>query len=127
MRRSKAAPSRVGSVLAASLGLVRLDKVAAAPWFGVVLPLHFGAPEFHLVPIATMCVVMVVVMVESLGMFLALGEITGREVDQDDLTRGLRAHGVGTAVGGVFNTFPCTSFSQNVGLVGVTAACRASA
>ncbi|HEX8927423.1 MAG TPA: nucleobase:cation symporter-2 family protein [Actinomycetota bacterium] len=110
----------VGSVLAAALGVMHFGKVAAAPWFDVVLPLHFGVPESHPVPVATMCVVMVVVMVESLGMFLALGEITGRRVDQDDLTRGLRADGVGTAIGGVFNTFPYTSFSQNVGLVGVT-------
>ncbi len=28
--------------------------------------------------------------------------------------------GLGTIIGGVFNTFPYTSFSQNVGLVGVT-------
>jgi xanthine permease len=109
-----------GSVLAASFGFMAFDKVAAAQWFDVVLPFRFGVPEFHLIPVATMCVVMVVVMVESLGMFLALGEITGRPIAQDDLTRGLRADGVGTAIGGVFNTFPYTSFSQNVGLVGVT-------
>ena len=36
------------------------------------------------------------------------------------LTSGLRADGVGTILGGIFNTFPYTSFSQNVGLVGVT-------
>ena len=109
-----------GTVLAAMLGIMHLDKVATAPWFGLVLPFHFGLPRFQLVPIATMCVVMVVVMIESLGMFLALGEITGRRVDGEDLTRGLRADGVGTLLGGVFNTFPYTSFSQNVGLVGVT-------
>ena len=28
--------------------------------------------------------------------------------------------GIGTLLGGVFNTFPYTSFSQNVGLVGIT-------
>ena len=67
-----------------------------------------------------MCIVMVVVMIESLGMFLALGELTGKKVERDDLTKGLRADGVGTLVGGIFNTFPYTSFSQNVGLVGVT-------
>ncbi len=109
-----------GSVLAASLGLMPLDKVAAAPWFAPVLPFHFGWPQFHAVPIATMCVVMIVVMIESTGMFLALGEITGRRVSQDDLARGLRADGLGTLLGGIFNTFPYTSFSQNVGLVGVT-------
>ena len=84
------------------------------------MPLHFGIPQFHLVPIVTMCIVMIVVMIESLGMFLALGEMTGKTVDQDALTRGLRADGVGTLLGGLFNTFPYTSFSQNVGLVGVT-------
>ena len=36
------------------------------------------------------------------------------------LTAGLRVDGLGTAIGGLFNTFPYTSFSQNVGLVGVT-------
>jgi NCS2 family nucleobase:cation symporter-2 len=63
---------------------------------------------------------MVVVMIESVGMFLALGEMTGRKIDQAALTRGLRADGAGTILGGIFNTFPYTSFSQNVGLVGVT-------
>lgn len=109
-----------GSVVAALLGLMPFAKVAAAPWFDLVLPFRFGLPQFHLVPIATMCVVMVVVMIESLGMFLALGEITGAPLDGAALARGLRADGVGTLLGGVFNTFPYTSFSQNVGLVGVT-------
>jgi NCS2 family nucleobase:cation symporter-2 len=41
-------------------------------------------------------------------------------VDQKQLSDGLRVDGLGTLIGGVFNTFPYTSFSQNVGLVGVT-------
>ena len=53
-------------------------------------------------------------------MFLALGEMTGKQIGPDDIARGLRADGVGTIIGGVFNAFPYTSFSQNVGLVGVT-------
>jgi xanthine permease len=109
-----------GAILASALGVMHFDKVASAPWADIVIPFHFGMPQFHLVPIITMCIVMIVVMIESLGMFLALGEITGKTVDRDALTRGLRADGVGTLLGGVFNTFPYTSFSQNVGLVGVT-------
>jgi NCS2 family nucleobase:cation symporter-2 len=109
-----------GAVVAAAMGKMSFEKVGSAHWFDVVLPFHFGVPQFHLVPIVTMCIVMVVVMIESLGMFLALGEMTGKPIDQDALTKGLRADGVGTLLGGVFNTFPYTSFSQNVGLVGVT-------
>jgi NCS2 family nucleobase:cation symporter-2 len=67
-----------------------------------------------------MCLVMIVVMIESTGMFLALGTMVGKPIEQKDLARGLRADGVGTLIGGLFNTFPYTSFSQNVGLVGVT-------
>jgi len=109
-----------GAILAALLGLMHFDKVASAPWADFVVPLRFGVPQFHLVPIVTMCIVMIVVMIESLGMFLALGEMTGKKIDQEALTRGLRADGVGTLIGGIFNTFPYTSFSQNVGLIGVT-------
>jgi NCS2 family nucleobase:cation symporter-2 len=109
-----------GAVLASVLGVMHFDKVGTAGWVDIVVPFHFGMPQFHLVPIVTMCIVMIVVMIESLGMFLALGEMTDRKVDRDALTKGLRADGVGTFLGGIFNTFPYTSFSQNVGLVGVT-------
>ncbi len=109
-----------GAILASVLGVMHFEKVLAAQWGAIVIPFRFGTPQFHLVPIITMCIVMVVVMIESLGMFLALGEITGKTIDRDALSRGLRADGVGTLLGGLFNTFPYTSFSQNVGLVSVT-------
>ena len=110
----------LGAVLAVFLGKMNFAAVATAPWLGVVLPFQFGMPTFALVPVLTMCVVMIVVMIESTGMFLALGDMTGRKIDASALTRGLRADGIGTVIGGIFNTFPYTSFSQNVGLVGVT-------
>ena len=109
-----------GAILASVLGVMHFDKVAAASWGDIVVPFRFGVPQFHVVPIITMCIVMIVVMIESLGMFLALSDMTGKAVNRDALTKGLRADGVGTLLGGIFNTFPYTSFSQNVGLVGVT-------
>jgi len=109
-----------GAVLAALLGVMHFDHVVAAAWVDFVWPMRFGLPKFQIVPIVTMCIVMIVVMIESTGMFLALGEMTGRRIDQAAITRGLRGDGVGTILGGIFNTFPYTSFSQNVGLVGVT-------
>jgi uric acid transporter len=53
-------------------------------------------------------------------MFLALGDLTGRPVDREAASRGLRTDGIGTLIGGIFNTFPHSSFSQNIGLVGIT-------
>ena len=67
-----------------------------------------------------MTLVMIVSLIESTGMFLALSDITEKKMTQRALSAGLRMDGLGTVIGGVFNTFPYTSFSQNVGLVGVT-------
>ncbi len=109
-----------GCVLAVALGKMGFDKVGKAHWFDVVTPFAFGVPTFDIVMVLTMTLVMVVVMIESLGMFLALSDITGKKINQAELSAGLRTDGLGTLIGGLFNTFPYTSFSQNVGLVGVT-------
>jgi NCS2 family nucleobase:cation symporter-2 len=110
----------IGAVIAVALGKMSFDKVADASWFGLITPFHFGTPTFDLVMIVTMTLVMIVVMIESTGMFLALGDMTGKPVTQPMLSAGLRTDGLGTLIGGIFNTFPYTSFSQNVGLVGDT-------
>src|SRR5208337_1518340 len=68
-----------GAVLASILGVMHFERVASAAWVDIVIPLRFGIPTFQVVPIVTMCIVMVVVMIESTGMFLALGEMTGRK------------------------------------------------
>ncbi|MBK8106329.1 MAG: purine permease [Betaproteobacteria bacterium] len=109
-----------GCILAAALGKMHFDKVGKAGWFDVVTPFAFGMPTFDPVMVLTMTLVMIVVMIESTGMFLALSDITGKKIGQKELAAGLRTDGLGTVIGGVFNTFPYTSFSQNVGLVGVT-------
>ena len=110
----------IGAVIAVAIGAMNFSKVGEAAWFGLITPFHFGMPTFDPVMILTMTLVMIVVMIESTGMFLALGDMTGKQVDQKMLSAGLRTDGLGTLIGGIFNTFPYTSFSQNVGLVGVT-------
>ncbi len=109
-----------GCILAIAMGKMHFDKVAKAHWFDVVTPFAFGMPTFDPIMILTMTLVMVVVMIESTGMFLALSDITGKPISQPELAAGLRTDGLGTLIGGLFNTFPYTSFSQNVGLIGVT-------
>jgi NCS2 family nucleobase:cation symporter-2 len=110
----------LGGAVAAGLGKMSFEKVAKAQWFDVVLPFHFGPPIFDPLLIVTMVLVMIVTFIESTGMFLALADLTGRKLTPKSLTAGLRTDGLGTVIGGIFNTFPYTSFSQNVGLVGVT-------
>jgi NCS2 family nucleobase:cation symporter-2 len=109
-----------GCVVAVASGKMNFDKVAKAAWLDLVTPFAFGMPTFDPWLIGTMSLVMVVVMIESTGMFLALSDMTGKKISQAELGAGLRTDGLGTLIGGIFNTFPYTSFSQNVGLVGVT-------
>ena len=72
-------------MVAAALGMMTFEKVGKAAWFDIVLPFHFGMPKFDPILILTMTLVMIVVMIESTGMFLALGDMTDRKIDQQDL------------------------------------------
>ncbi|MDO0822545.1 nucleobase:cation symporter-2 family protein [Desulfosporosinus nitroreducens] len=110
----------IGLIVAIPFGLVSFAGVADAPWIGITTPFYFGLPIFDIGAIISMILVMLVVMVESTGDFLAIGEMVGKKIGQDELTAGLRADGLATALGGVFNAFPYTAFAQNVGLVGLT-------
>lgn len=110
----------IGAAVTAAFGLMHFDKVGQAGWFAFITPFHFGTPIFDPVLIITMVLVMIVTLIESTGMFLALSDLTDRKLTTKSLTAGLRTDGLGTVIGGIFNTFPYTSFSQNVGLVGVT-------
>jgi NCS2 family nucleobase:cation symporter-2 len=110
----------VGYLLTIALGWTDFSGIQDEPLLRVVLPLRFGLPEFYLVPCLTMCLVMTIVFIEATGMFLALGAMTGKPIGAEDVKRGLRADAIGTIIGAIFNTFPYVSYSQNIGLVGVT-------
>ncbi len=110
----------VGYVVTLALGWTDFTGLGAEAWVRIVLPLQFGLPSFELVPCLIMCLVVTIVFIEATGMFLALSTMTGRAVGPQDIKRGLRADALGTLIGGIFNTFPYVSYSQNIGLVGVT-------
>ncbi|MFF2195510.1 nucleobase:cation symporter-2 family protein [Streptomyces sp. NPDC058157] len=109
-----------GTTAAWLLGDADLGPVEQADWLGVSTPFHYGVPQFHLFPMLAMAVVMVITMVETTGDVYAMGEITGREVDGETVARALRADGVATVLGGVFNSFPYVAFAENIGLVRIS-------
>ncbi len=110
----------VGLIVAIPLGLVNFAGVSSASWLGIDTPFAFGFPKFDIGAIIAMIIVMLVVMVESTGDFLAIGQMVGKPIGEKELTAGLRADGLATTLGGIFNAFPYTAFAQNVGLVGLT-------
>ncbi|MCM3567745.1 nucleobase:cation symporter-2 family protein [Neobacillus mesonae] len=106
-----------GTIAAAFMGKVDFTAVSEASWFHLVTPLHFAAPSFDLAPIITMTLVAIVSLVESSGVYFALADITGRKLNEEDLVKGYRAEGLASVIGAFFNSFPYTTYSQNVGLV----------
>ena len=106
-----------GSILAAFMGMIDLSAIGDAPLFHVPQPFYFGKPTFDVWSILLMIIISMVNMVESTGVYFALGDITGKNVGEEELKKGYRAEGLAVILGGIFNTFPYTGFSQNVGLV----------
>jgi xanthine permease len=110
----------IGTVVAFFMGMVDVKPVVEAGWFRMVQPFYFGVPTFHLSAILTMTLVAIVSMIESMGVFMALGEICGKNMESGRIKKGLRAEGLAVIIGGIFNAFPYSTFSQNVGLVAMT-------
>jgi len=106
-----------GTIVAFFMGKVDFTAVGDASWFHMVSPLHFAAPTFELAPIITMTLVAIVSLVESTGVYFALSEITGKKLTEQDLVKGYRSEGLASVIGALFNSFPYTTYSQNVGLV----------
>ncbi len=107
----------IGTVVAAFMGVVDFSPIAQAPLIHIPTPFFFGKPIFDFSSILMMTIISLVSMVESTGVYLALSDITGDEISETRLRNGYRAEGLAVALGGIFNTFPYTGFSQNVGLV----------
>jgi xanthine permease len=106
-----------GTAAAGFMGKVDFSPVASANWFHIPVPLFLAAPTFQWTGILTMILVALVSLVESTGVYFALSDITGKKLSEEDIIRGYRAEGVAIILGGLFNAFPYTAFSQNVGLV----------
>lgn len=109
-----------GSTVAFFLGKMSLAGMASEPWLAVTTPFYFGLPSFNIAAILTMILVAMVSMVESTGVFFALGRVVGIDISEKDIERGIRAEGLAVMTGGILNSFPYTTFSQNVGLVALT-------
>lgn len=109
-----------GTIAAAFMGKVDFSPVRDSDFFHMIQPFYFGTPTFEVSPIITMTLVAIVSLVESTGVYFALGDMLGKKIEKEDLTKGYRAEGIAVVLGGVFNSFPYTTFSQNVGLMQIS-------
>lgn len=110
----------VMTAIAFALGDANFSDIGQSAWLGVTTPFFFGIPKFNIAAIISMLIVMAVTMVETTGDVFATGEVVGKRITPKHVANALRADGLSTLLGGVFNSFPYTCFAQNVGLVRLT-------
>lgn len=106
-----------GTIIASFMGRVSFTPVLEASWFHLPQLFYFGVPKFEWSSSITMMIIALVSMIESTGVFFATGDLIHRNVTEEDLKKGYRAEGLAQILGGLFNAFPYTTFSQNVGLL----------
>ncbi|PWI41438.1 nucleobase:cation symporter-2 family protein [Streptomyces sp. ICBB 8177] len=110
----------VGTVLAIPFGVTDFSAIRHASLVGFPSPFHFGAPQFQIPAIVSMCIVMLVCLTESTADILALGKVVDKPADEATLAAGLRADTLGSAISPLFNGFANSAFAQNIGLVAIT-------
>ena len=109
-----------GTAIAFAMGVANFAEVGKAHWVAVIEPFYFGLPTFDWASVISMIIVMLVVMVETTGDSIAIGEIVDKKIGRKELASIIRADGLSTIFGGILNSFPYTAFAQNVGLIAVT-------
>jgi len=100
--------------------VLQWDKVAAAAWISLpkIMPVKFVFDARAIIPIMIM---FIVTAVETIGDLSGITEGgLGREATDKELSGGVACDGIGSTFATFFGVLPNTSFSQNVGLVGMT-------
>lgn len=113
-------PATGAAVEATKSWVLNWQKVADASWFAVprLLPVKLVFDAQAIIPI---CIMFVVTAVETVGDISGITEGgMGREATDRELAGGVMCDGLGSSFAAVFGVLPNTSFSQNVGLVGMT-------
>lgn len=110
----------LGTILSSFLGMVNFAPVQTAAWFKLVTPFHFGMPTFTFSGAVSMCIFLIINIVESVGIFYVIADICETKITSKDIANGIRAEGCAQILGGLFNSFPYVTFSENAGIITIT-------
>ena len=100
--------------------VLQRGKVSSAAWFSLpkLLPVKLIFDARAIIPILIM---FIVTTVETIGDLSGIAEGGfGREATDKELSGGVICDGAGSSIAAFFGVLPNTTFSQNVGLVGMT-------
>ena len=113
--------SRAGIFPAGHPAHVDLGKVAEAPWFRYNVIMPWGAPKFSMLAFGALLAGFFAVMIESVGDYHSVSYASGLDdPDEATISRGIGAEGLNCALSGLFGSVGTTSYTENIGLIGLT-------
>ncbi len=110
----------VATFIAYLFGRADFSHVLQGALFGFSIPSHFGQFDFDITAAISVIILMVVLMFEVLPQLVAVGEMVGRQATGEHVQGGILADGLTSLIGGLFGAFPLVTFSQNIGVLGLT-------
>lgn len=100
---------------------INLSAVAEAPWVRYELFMPWGAPKFSGLAIGAISAGFFCVMIESIGDYHNCSYAAGiDDPTPDQISRGIGAEGLCCALSGVLGAVGTTSYTENIGLIGIT-------
>ncbi|WP_414042066.1 nucleobase:cation symporter-2 family protein [Macrococcus sp. EM39E] len=109
-----------GTIISSFYGLVSFDAVSQSNMFEFPKPFRFASFKFEIESIILFVIIGIVSLIESTGVYTALSDITNIKITRKDISKGYRSEGLAIILGSIFNAFPYTAYSQNVGLVSLS-------
>ncbi|NUM35158.1 MAG: purine/pyrimidine permease [Candidatus Brocadiae bacterium] len=105
-------------------GYVRIADITQANWFAYPVPFRYGFPTFDIAAFFAILAAYLVSMIESLGDYHSISKASDVEKEGEPTTKtinkGIGAEGLGCIFCGIFGASASTSYSENIGLVGLT-------
>jgi uracil-xanthine permease len=100
---------------------VNLGQVASAEWLRLKLIMPWGAPKFSAEAIGAISAGFLCVMIESIGDYHSCAFAAGiDDPSESQVSRGIGAEGVNCALSGLLGSVGTTSYTENIGLIGLT-------
>lgn len=100
---------------------ISLKPVAEASWINLPSPFRYGMPVFDITFFFAILAAYLASMIESFGDYHSISYASGLEdPTPQKINRGIGSEGLGCMISGVFGGVGTTSYSENIGLVGIT-------
>lgn len=109
-----------GYVISASFGILDFNIVRTSSWVALPQLFYFGPPQFYLGAILGVLSAQFGSMLETIGDIYATGAVLDKEIDEGNLQGGIAVDGLGSIIATLFNGFSLTTFTQNIGVIGIT-------